>query len=117
MYERPANRFVAQFIGAPAMNLLPAAAAGVAAPAGAIAGVRPHDLEIGEGGPLHATVTLVEPRGADFVVHLQPQSGGVEPLIAVVARRPPPVGGEPVRVTLPAGRVHLFDGATGRRLD
>ena len=117
MYARPVNRFVAEFIGAPAMNLLPAAAAGIAAPPDTIAGIRPHDVGVDNSGPLHATVTLVEPRGADFVVHVQPQFPGSTTLVAVIARRQPPAAGEQVRVTLPAEHVHLFDGTTGRRLE
>ncbi len=105
------------------MNLLPAAAAGIEAPPGAVAGIRPHDVVLDAAGPLAAagqlaaTVTLIEPRGADFVVHLQPQTPDTPVLVAVVARHAPPPAGSSVRLTLPAGQLHLFDGTSGRRLD
>ncbi|HXH25773.1 MAG TPA: hypothetical protein VNI78_11020 [Vicinamibacterales bacterium] len=62
LYLKPSNLFVARFIGAPPVNLVPAASAHVDAPPGALAGIRPQDVRIGSGG-LHALVELVEPRG------------------------------------------------------
>src|SRR5262245_10843228 len=60
LYDRPANAFVARFIGSPPMNLLPAAALGVAAPPESIVGIRPHDALLGEEG-VRATVDVIEP--------------------------------------------------------
>lgn len=116
VYARPVNTFVAGFIGAPAMNFVPTALAAVDAPAGAVAGIRPHDVMVGAGGHLRATVDLVEPRGHDYLLHLRLDQSGLPPFLAVVAGAdPPPVGGE-CFLTLPADRLHLFDGRDGTRI-
>ncbi|MBI4264770.1 MAG: ABC transporter ATP-binding protein, partial [Acidobacteria bacterium] len=115
-YARPANTFVARFIGTPAMNLIPAALVGVAAPAGALAGIRPQDVALDQGGTLRATVDLVEPRGPDHVLHLRLDAPDAPPMLAIVAGSAPPAMGASVTLMLPADRVHLFD-AHGRRLN
>jgi multiple sugar transport system ATP-binding protein len=92
LYHRPANRFVAEFIGSPRMNLLPARlnAQGAAAvlQAGAwllpasggdrhalhTVGVRPEDLRLeseGAPGAVAAEVSLIEQLGDATIVHLQ----------------------------------------------
>ena len=116
VYGKPANTFVARFIGAPAMNLLPAALVGVDAPPGALVGIRPPDVTLGVSGHLHATVDFVEPRGHDHVLHLRLDRPGVQPFLAVVAGTTPPPAGEDLFLTLPADRLHLFDGQDGTRL-
>jgi multiple sugar transport system ATP-binding protein len=115
VYSSPANTFVARFIGAPAMNLLPADLAGIAAPAGAVVGVRPHDITLDPGGSIRATVDLVEPRGHDTVVHLRLEDGALSPILAVVERAAPLVGSTVV-LSLRADKLHLFDGRSGVRL-
>jgi ABC-type sugar transport system ATPase subunit len=112
VYAAPANTFVARFIGSPAMNLLPAAAAGIDAPAGAVAGIRPQDVLVGTPGGRRAVVELVEPRGPDYVLHLR-LSGPDLAILAIVAGAAPPAAGAEVSVTLPPDRVRLFD-ADGR---
>jgi ABC-type sugar transport system ATPase subunit len=115
IYATPANTFVARFIGAPAMNLLPAAVAGIDAPAGAVAGIRPQDVRVGKEGVRRATVDLVEPRGPDTVLHLR-LDGSNTPLLAVVNGPAAPAVGAGVFVTLPADRLHIFDQRDGSRL-
>ena len=115
IYAAPANTFVARFIGAPAMNLLPTAVAGIEAPAGAVAGIRPQDVRVGPEGARRATVDLVEPRGPDYVLHLN-LDGSNTPLLAVVSGPAPPAIGAGVFVTLPPDRLHIFDQRDGRRL-
>ena len=116
VYARPANMFVARFIGAPPMNLIPATLVGIDAPAGAVAGIRPQDVVLGASGQLQAVVDLVEPRGHDHLLHLRLDASGVPPLLAVVAGGAPPALGAGVLLTLPRERLHLFDGRTGTRL-
>jgi ABC-type sugar transport system ATPase subunit len=116
LYARPQNVFVARFIGAPAMNLLPAVLAVAGAPEGALAGVRPHDVRIDPDGRLQAVVELVEPRGPDTVVHLRLAADGDPRVVAVVAGDAPPPGA-PVSLTVPPDRLHLFAGHSGIRLD
>jgi ABC-type sugar transport system ATPase subunit len=115
VYAEPANTFVARFIGAPPMNLIPAAVIGIDAPPGATAGIRPADVVVQRGGPVRATIELVEPRGHDYVVYLRILGHEVGPVLAVVADTPPSVG-EQVSVIVPPDRVHLFDGRDGTRL-
>ena len=112
VYARPANTFVAQFIGSPPMNLLPAPIAGVAGPACATIGIRPHDVLIGQSGILSATVDLVEPRGHDAVIHLDLPSSR---LVAVVPAAQIPASGAHVEVSFRPGVVHYFD-QEGRRV-
>ena len=123
VYANPANTFVARFIGAPPMNLVPARALGVDAPDGALAGVRPHDLSLGAAGrptlsgsaSVQAIVELVEPRGHDALVHLRLDAPGTPTVLAVVHDQTPSIGSR-LRVSLAADRVHLFDEANGARL-
>lgn len=137
LYDRPANLFVAGFLGSPAMNVLrgTAAAQGLqletgvlvpwngAAPAAAgtgrslIVGVRPEDLHLAEPGApgsFAATIETVEPVGNEIFVHLRV---GTLALIARVAPRTLPAVGEPIGLQLAAGRLHCFDPVDERRLD
>ncbi|EPX86412.1 carbohydrate ABC transporter ATP-binding protein, CUT1 family [Rubellimicrobium thermophilum DSM 16684] len=127
LYDRPANIFVAGFIGSPAMNLIEGIGQGGAVQAGGlrlpapgapegrsvIFGIRPEHLEIGEGW-FEATVRVVEPTGSE--THLVADAGGQE--IVVVSRdrlalRP----GDRVPLRADPARAHLFDAATGQRLN
>ncbi len=115
VYARPANTFVARFIGAPPMNLVPAQTFGIEAPEGALIGVRPHDVAIGVGSGVQAVVELVEPRGHDTVVHLRLDAPGTPTVLAVVELDAPAPGSR-VQVGLAADRIHLFDETSGARL-
>ena len=64
VYERPANEFVASFIGTPPMNLLPP---GTLDPS-RTAGVRPEHIAITDGDD--ATIDFAEPLGSETLVHL-----------------------------------------------
>jgi ABC-type sugar transport system ATPase subunit len=110
VYGKPADRFVAGFLGTPSMNFLEGPAASLAAaPPGAVAGVRPEHVRLGgEGGTTR--VELVEVAGSDAYVHLDL---GV---VARVAADERPSEGATVRASVRAGDVHLFDAATGARL-
>ena len=136
IYDRPATVFVAGFIGAPAMNMVEAAARGgrIASTGGrlhmpapvwlgdgpVIVGVRPEHLHPGAGAKgglaLEFRLDALEPVGAETYLHGRLEGNGA----AIVAR----TGGKAV---LAAGAklglharvedVHLFDPATGRRLE
>ena len=125
LYDRPANVFVAGFIGSPKMNLIPATldAAGqlhigtvrldwtdVRQPqAGAevTTGIRPEHLVADPHGAIEGTVLLVERLGAESYVHLA-VPGLDKPLMVVVSDEPPTVDAR-WRVTPVAGRMHVFD--------
>jgi len=111
IYNAPVNTFVAQFIGAPAMNLLPARLLGLDAPDGSVAGIRPHDVLLESGGTIEAAVEMVEPRGHDYLVHLRLAASNAPPL---VASAPLPPIERRVFVQFPRERLHLF-APDGRR--
>jgi multiple sugar transport system ATP-binding protein len=106
LYSRPANRFVAGFIGSPKMNLVDGPEAerhGAAA-----IGVRPEHLRVSrEDGLWKGTVTVVERLGSDTFIHVD-----VPGVTAVNARTLGEYGitpGEPVWLTPEEGRIHRFD--------
>ncbi len=133
MYDRPANVFVAGFIGSPAMNLfdltvqadgmthlgnfalqMPRAAG---ADRDVSLGVRPEDLRlVAEGDGIPATVELVEELGSDAFVHASVRgSGGAQLLVARVDPRQPPAKGQEVSLAPTTDNLHWFD-ANGARL-
>ena len=134
LYDRPANLFVAAFIGSPAMNLIRGVArpGGVAAAAGAAAdrrarsrgrrrggqggGLRhppraPRPVDEGADEGLPARVRVVEPTGAETMAYLE--CGGQE-LAAVFHDRPDLAPGQEVRLAPRADKAHLFDPETGQ---
>jgi multiple sugar transport system ATP-binding protein len=130
VYGRPANRFVAGFLGSPSMNFVDgqldaarrfsagALAVNLAPDHGARSGavtlaIRPEDIHLQEDGPLQATVTLVEPMGNHQVVWLD--CGG-HALSAIVHDARALGSGQPVRFAIDVARVSLFDPADGKRL-
>lgn len=146
LYRHPANRFVAGFIGSPAMNFvdgeirtaadgtrrfeaarlrvpLPAETAlGAGADAARVTlGIRPHDIAIGssEDGDARARIDVIEPMGAQTLVHvgLGGDSGSAE-LRVVVPPETPVSEGDLVGLRLNRQRLHLFSrDAAGERLN
>jgi multiple sugar transport system ATP-binding protein len=136
LYDRPANLFVAGFIGSPAMNFIEARIEGgngrpvaVAAdgtqlplPANAairegseiVYGVRPEHLTFHDGaGGLPAEVVVVEPTGAETL--LVTRLAGID-CKAVFRERHRLEPGERIGLEPQLDQVHLFDRASGRRL-
>jgi multiple sugar transport system ATP-binding protein len=69
IYGKPANTFVASFIGSPTMNMIAAAKSPVHAPIGAAQlGLRPEHITLLDDSDWRGTVTLVEPTGADTFI-------------------------------------------------
>jgi multiple sugar transport system ATP-binding protein len=121
LYRRPANRFVAGFVGSPAMNFLPGESLGVSqTPAtNSTLGVRPHDIRIVPkgGGDLDAWVDVVEPRGSELLVYLRLGADHNGSELRVVA--PPEPAIEPERVVgvkFDRERLHWFEEESGRRV-
>jgi len=115
LYDRPANQFVAQFIGMPSMNVLAAQAVpsfsaltGGRLPADGFLGVRPEGVRVhpGAGIGLPGRVDLVEALGADTLIHVD--LGGV-PLIARQNERTPLAAGDEVGVEIDPAVLHLFN--------
>ena len=115
LYEKPANVFVAGFIGSPRMNFIPAATARTAAslqaavPAGAQqVGIRPEHFQVCEAGQgLALRVLGTEYLGAQRLLQGQLVDGTrVEWLID--GERSPQVG-ETLHITTRTDRLHAFD--------
>jgi len=136
LYDKPANLFVAGFIGSPAMNLIQGTAAGgqvklggYAVPVDAAAsakangnvtiGVRPEAWRVvgpNEGG-LPVDVAVVEELGADgFVYGTSDVEGAPHDLIVRVSARQQVRKGDVLHVTTDPHQVHVFDTETGERL-
>ena len=134
LYDRPANMFVAGFIGSPAMNFLPgtvrraggdarvelADGTAMGLPAGAggqdgqpvMLGTRPEHLVLADRG-IPTTVVVVEPTGADTFVGCRHH--GTE-LAAVFRERHAFAPGATIHLQPDLQRAHLFDAGNGRRL-
>jgi multiple sugar transport system ATP-binding protein len=129
LYDRPANLFVAGFIGSPSMNMFKGTirggrfetTSGVSLPLGAIPqgadgieavyGIRPEHLTLG--GPMTSQVTVIEPTGAETQVIAK--LGG-EKITGVFRERIQARPGESIAMTPDVSLVHLFDAKTGKRI-
>jgi multiple sugar transport system ATP-binding protein len=131
LYNTPANLFVAGFIGAPRMNLLPVfvtsatsraiavegqgglaitiAADGTGMKHGdpATLGIRPHDLAIVKKGGFEAQATLAEVLGPETVVHAVLGDGSK--LVAVLGGQNAATSGNRLRLGINPVRLHLFN--------
>ncbi|RZS79894.1 multiple sugar transport system ATP-binding protein [Phyllobacterium myrsinacearum] len=106
LYERPANLFVAEFIGAPRMNRIEGEAA-AALGAGTI-GVRPEHIRIvQESGLWQATVEVIENLGAESHVHTRSDVAG--PLVVRMSGSPGVKIGDKIGLSPADGFVHRFD--------
>jgi multiple sugar transport system ATP-binding protein len=134
LYERPLNRFVAGFIGSPAMNFVdgrlvrengvhfvstdgrirfvvndvPANAA-----AFVTAGIRPEHLRLAPAGDeraVAATLDVVEPMGNELILYARTEG---HELVARVPPVRPPEPGTTVHLTVDSDQAHLFDGESG----
>src|SRR5258706_2503072 len=120
LYYKPNNRFVAQFIGTPQMNMVtgedlapfrPALSTPV--PADGFLGVRPESLTLTAPGrgTIQGRVELVEALGAETLVYVSTGSG--TQLVARQNARSAPHVGDAVGLDIDGAAVHLFD-AKGR---
>ena len=140
LYERPANAFVAGFIGSPPMNLLslpvdersaveiggvrfalpPTVLAALARDglADVTVGIRPEAIELGAEHGLAGRVQTVEHLGADSHVTCAVAARGSElRLVARTDGRHVPRSDEPVRLGIAADALHWFSPAGGERLE
>jgi multiple sugar transport system ATP-binding protein len=120
IYNSPANRFVAGFVGSTQMNFLPAREVPIELPARArngravTLGIRPENLSLvapdSAEATLKAKVNLVEPLGAKDVVHVTIDHQDVR-VIATPGLRPRI--GDQVGIVFDRQRLHVFDDETG----
>jgi multiple sugar transport system ATP-binding protein len=117
IYERPANLYVAGFIGAPSMNLLDAQHVSRKA----LLGVRPEhfmQVDASAADALAFTIDMLEPTGADTFAYGRLQGQPQDKRVAV--RLPPKQShavGSTVFVQIDASVTCLFDAETGVRID
>ncbi|MER8501945.1 MULTISPECIES: sn-glycerol-3-phosphate ABC transporter ATP-binding protein UgpC [unclassified Mesorhizobium] len=132
LFDRPANLFVAGFIGSPSMNLLKGVVrkgdkpvveiAGTPFPIAAksavedgrnvVYGVRPEHLEIHPDG-VSAKISVVEPTGSETLVFLRFGEGE---MVALFRERHDFKPGDTLQLKPRLDQVHLFDAETGKRL-
>ncbi|RBY85932.1 ABC transporter ATP-binding protein [Blastococcus sp. TF02A-26] len=144
LYDRPANVFVAGFIGSPAMNVVtgPAVEGGVrlggavlpvprdqlaraAAGTGRVTvGFRPEDVQlVGPGAGVPVVVNVVEQLGSDAFLYTKLAAEHTDDVLHpsdVVVRTEPrtaPAQGDQLHITVREGRLHVFDPTTQRRVD
>jgi multiple sugar transport system ATP-binding protein len=136
LFDRPGNLFVAQFIGSPAMNIVDGTMrvqggrawvdaqgaqwpvdVGVQAQDGQKVhyGIRPGDIEVATSGEgIEAKVIVVEPTGAETELLVQV---GQAQFVIVVHGRTRVQPDETVRLQIKGSASHLFDGASGQRIE
>jgi ABC-type sugar transport system ATPase subunit len=117
LYTRPANTFVATFIGSPAMNLVPAAAIGIERDQ-LLAGFRPEHVSLGAVGDgalgFEAVIELVEYLGDEHLAHVRL---GERLLTAKLPTDQPLEAGASMSFSIPGHSVLLFDAETGLALE
>jgi multiple sugar transport system ATP-binding protein len=135
LYDRPANLFVARFIGSPAINVLDGAveadARGVALRAGThavlvldarargnagrevSAAFRPEAARVVDDGPLRGVVRVFETLGPMSYAYIDV---GGRTICCQLPRGRPLAAGEPVALDVPPDAIHLFDRESGARL-
>ena len=136
VYDRPNNLFVAEFIGSPTMNMLPArieAAAtvgmgariangdfidlslttGISIGQEVIIGIRPEHLKLSSDKGIKATIITIEPTGPE--IHIYADIAGKE-VCAITSDRVSVARGDQIAVSPLADRIHVFDALTGNRV-
>jgi multiple sugar transport system ATP-binding protein len=133
LYDRPANRFVAGFIGSPSMNFidgtqkdgalvaangarLPVAGAQAANDGRALVyGIRPEHLDLVEGGSdgFEAEVVVIEPTGSETQLFARL---GEQEIVAIFRERHEFAPGQKIRLKPRAPVAHLFDASSGQRI-
>ncbi len=133
LYDRPANVFVAGFIGSPAMNLLKGTIRAGKTPhfevdgggslplqniakefdgCAATYGIRPEHLSLTK-GTANASVTVVEPLGSETQLFAKL---GTQKLVGLFHSRLDTKPGDKILISPDVAAVHLFDGVTGKRI-
>ena len=118
LYDRPANTFVASFIGSPAMNIWPGAVVHAVGERSSVVGVRPHDIELTstEVSDTTGRVEILEPLGPTTLVHVRiDDAPDSRARIVVPANRRIAIG-DHVGFRVRRDRLHFFDEKSGRRL-
>jgi len=130
LFEHPATREVAAFVGDRPINLVELAMDGASLPppfdgfaidgkdlpARVVVGIRPEAIEITPNGPLSGCVELVEYLGSEAIATFR-LAGGAALRVALDASLGLPSEGEILGLQVRPGAAHLFDAVTDKRLD
>ncbi|RLP26963.1 ABC transporter ATP-binding protein [Mesorhizobium sp. YM1C-6-2] len=131
IYRKPANRFVAEFMGRPAMNTIDGMVEGGVFRAGAVAcpvdrsdgpvtlGIRPEQIELAAAstpGAMTLTVDVKEAVEPDTLLIFQ-NSGGNAITLRTQANCDAIEAGQPVSLAFPKSALHYFDARTGQRVE
>ena len=139
VYERPANSFVAQFIGTPPMNLIPAVVTNgtlkgadftlplpdrfrglVREDQKVVAGIRPQDVgvaprsAVSDPATVPAEVEVLEPIGHESIVYAK---AGNERLVSIVGPQVTARHGDPIGMKIDLAALHLFDAGSEARIE
>jgi multiple sugar transport system ATP-binding protein len=132
VFHKPANIFVARFIGAPSMNLLAGTLSGttvtldngqaITVPTlqnggdrAVLLGVRPDDLHADNANTvMDGTVMVREPLGSETLIYVDTTAG--DEVIAKADGRTPPEVGDTVQLGADPENLHIFDAASGEAL-
>jgi multiple sugar transport system ATP-binding protein len=140
IYRRPANTFVAGFIGSPSMNFFPCTLQheegklhlqsraftlplDMTPPStqhSVLLGVRPHDIRLAAADEADTTarVDLIEPLGSELLVHLAvPAPDGVLRIVAVAPPETALAVDDRAGLRFSRDRLHLFNAQSGTRLN
>jgi ABC-type sugar transport system ATPase subunit len=113
LYRRPANTFVATFLGSPPMNLIEDVRNGTAV----TLGVRPEDVEVASSAAAgwdSARTIVVEPMGSETLLTLEHRAQRIVARVSGDRRFEPD---QPAWIRLPPDRVLIFDASGGNRID
>jgi multiple sugar transport system ATP-binding protein len=135
LYDHPANRFVAGFIGSPSMNFINLTVSGdqmqneavsvpipdpfkgrLPANGSVVLGVRPEHLTLGGGtaaGTLNGTADVVEYLGNEELIHV---NAGGQDIVAIIGSEHRVRPGDAMALQIPLDKVHLFDPESGASL-
>ena len=138
LYDKPANAFVAGFIGSPAMNLLtaPITSSGVkvgedsslelerdqltklheAGLSEVTVGIRPEHLEVSDSGGIDVVIDLVEDLGSETYLYTH-AAPGIQLVARSLSRQGAKLADTVELRRKPEGNVHLFHPETGERID
>jgi len=123
IYDRPVTTFVAQLVGIPRINLLPAVRENgtltvedstlrLALPAEAdipqrfLLGIRPEDVRLGAGGEQRGEIVLTEPLGVETIIHIR---SGKQTVLSIVPGITGLKIGDAIAFSIVRERLHFFD--------
>jgi multiple sugar transport system ATP-binding protein len=132
LFDTPANRFVAGFIGSPSMNLLPGKISGKKIQIGGQAfslpgspeviegqavtyGIRPEHLDISDKG-FPARIVVIEPTGSETMVVARFGENDATEIVALFRERHSFKPGQIIKLLPRVENAHVFDGQTGKRI-